>query len=104
MELYKPGVVDSDVSTARYVQLCMLAARYATEDRCISTVALWRTMSDESTVSYCFECKQPLVEIDNYGKRLTGCLTCNIWWSLNGTDKVRLPEEDLRALRLLRRG
>ena len=25
----------------------------------------WLTMSDESTVSYCFECKRPLVEIDN---------------------------------------
>ena len=60
-------------------------------------------MSDESTVSYCFECKQPLVEIDNYGKRLTGCLTCNIWWSESGA-KVRLPEEDLRALHELRHG
>jgi hypothetical protein len=53
-------------------------------------------MSDESTV--CFECKRPLTEIDNY---LKGCLTCNICWSPEGT-KVRLPEEDLRALHQLR--
>jgi hypothetical protein len=59
-------------------------------------------MTGESTVSYCFECKGPLTAIDNYGKRLTGCMTCNIWWSLDGA-KVRLPEEDLRALHKLRR-
>jgi hypothetical protein len=57
-------------------------------------------MSDESTVS--FECKHPLTEIDNYGQRLKGCMTRNIWWSLEGT-KVRLPEEDIYALRQLRR-
>ena len=38
-------------------------------------------MSDERTLSYCVECKQPLTEID----------------------KVRLSEEDLRALHQLRR-
>jgi hypothetical protein len=27
--------------------------------------------------SYCFECKRPLVEIDNRGHRLRGCLTCS---------------------------
>jgi hypothetical protein len=58
-------------------------------------------MSDESAVSY-FECKHPLTEIDNYGQWLRGCMTCNIWWSLEGA-KVRLPEEDIRALRQLRR-
>jgi hypothetical protein len=58
-------------------------------------------MSDEITVSY-FECKHPLTEIDNYGQCLRGCMTCNIWWSLEGA-KVRLPEEDIRALRQLRR-
>jgi hypothetical protein len=31
-------------------------------------------MSDEST-SACFECKRPLVEIDNRGQRLRGCLS-----------------------------
>ena len=33
--------------------------------------------------------KQPVVEIDNRSKRLTGCMTCNIWWSIEG-EKVRL--------------
>ena len=51
----------------------------------------------------CCECKQPLVEIDNRGKRLTGCMTSNIWWSADD-EKVRLSEEDLRALRAMRRG
>jgi hypothetical protein len=31
------------------------------------------------------------------GRRLQSCMTCNIWWSLRGA-KVRLSEEDLRAL------
>ena len=46
---------------------------------------------------FCRECKHPVVEIDNRGTRLTGCMTCNIWWT--GDDKkVRLSEEDLGAL------
>jgi hypothetical protein len=32
----------------------------------------------------CTECKQPLVEIDNRGKHLSGCMTCNAWWSVDG--------------------
>ena len=39
-------------------------------------------MSDEGAKSLCFECKRPLVEIDNRGQRFRGCMTCNIWWSL----------------------
>ena len=50
----------------------------------------------------CRECKQPLIEIDNRGKRLTGCMTCNIWWSADDK-KVRLSEEDLRALHGVRK-
>ena len=50
----------------------------------------------------CSECKRPLAEIDNRGKRLTGCMTCNIWWSADDR-KVRLSEEDLTALYALRR-
>jgi hypothetical protein len=53
--------------------------------------------------SYCFECKRPLVEIDNRGHRLRGCLTCNIWWSLKGGGAVKLSVEDLQALQQLRR-
>jgi hypothetical protein len=39
--------------------------------------------------------------IDNYGERLTGCITCNIWWTPDDIKK-RLSEEDLHALHLLR--
>jgi hypothetical protein len=49
----------------------------------------------------CHEYKRPLIEIDNYGERLTGCLTCNIWWTADNTKK-RLSEADLQALHLLR--
>jgi hypothetical protein len=59
-------------------------------------------MSDEST-SACFECKRPLVEIDNRGQRLRGCMMCNIWWSLTGGGAVKLSVEDLEALQKLRR-
>jgi hypothetical protein len=51
----------------------------------------------------CLECKQPLVEIDNRGVHLTGCMTCNIWWT-DDDKKVRLSEEDLYALQTLRHG
>jgi len=51
----------------------------------------------------CLECKQPLVEIDNRGVHLIGCMTCNIWWS-GDDEKVRLSEEDLHALQTLRHG
>jgi hypothetical protein len=60
-------------------------------------------MSDESRASYCFECKQPLTEIDNRGRSAAGCMNCNIWWSLSCA-KVPLSEEDLRAIHQLRRG
>jgi hypothetical protein len=46
--------------------------------------------------SYCyFECKRPLVEIDNRGQRRRGCMTCNIWWSLTGGGALKLTVEDL---------
>jgi hypothetical protein len=44
-----------------------------------------------------------IVEIDNRGHRLRGCLTCNIWWSLRGGGAVKLSVEDLEALQKLRR-
>jgi hypothetical protein len=40
------------------------------------------------------ECEQPLMEIDNRGTRLRGCMTCNIWLSADDK-KVGLSEEDL---------
>jgi hypothetical protein len=52
---------------------------------------------------YCLECKQKLIEIDNRGEHLIGCLTCNVWWSWWSTNAVKLSEEDLHALHDLRR-
>jgi hypothetical protein len=49
----------------------------------------------------CRECKQPLMMIDNRGQPLTGCMSCNIWWTADDK-KVRLSEEDLRALHSMR--
>ena len=60
-------------------------------------------MSEESAKSLCFECKRPLVEIDNRGHRLYGCMTCNIWWSLTGSGAIKLSVEDLAALHAIRR-
>ena len=50
----------------------------------------------------CHNCGQELIEIDNQGERLTGCLTCNLWAPANGDRWVRLSVEDLRALHQLR--
>src|SRR4029453_14194496 len=34
--------------------------------------------------SRCKQCDQPLVEIDHWGERLTGCPTCNRWQAATG--------------------
>jgi hypothetical protein len=52
----------------------------------------------------CHNCDQELIEIDNRGQRLTGCLTCNLWSAGDRKRWTRLSEEDLRALHLLRHG
>ena len=52
----------------------------------------------------CNQCGQELIEIDNRGERLVGCLTCNLWAAPNSTRWTRLGEEDLRALHHLRHG
>ena len=87
----------SDAALRRYASPCGAVSQWRHVD------VLFSTMSDEGRASYCFECKQALTEIDNDGTRLWGCMNCNIWWSLRGA-KVRLSEEDLRALHQLRRG
>ena len=56
-----------------------------------------------ASMGYCVECKQKLIEIDNRGEHLIGCLTCNVWWSWWSTNTVKLSEEDLHALHDLRR-
>ena len=54
-------------------------------------------------IEHCIECKQPLIEIDNSGKQLVGCLTCNEWLDKDG-NLIKLSVEDLAVLRALRRG
>ena len=34
----------------------------------------------------CHNCGQELIEIDNQGERLTGCLTCNLWAPAKGIE------------------
>ena len=50
----------------------------------------------------CTECKQPLIEIDNGGQHLRGCLSCNQWRDRGG-NVVELSVDDLAALHALRR-
>ena len=49
----------------------------------------------------CTECKQPLIEVDNRGEHLRGCLSCNKWRDREGK-AVELSVEDLAALQALR--
>jgi hypothetical protein len=57
---------------------------------------------DGAVTDKCRECKHPVVEIDNRGTRLTGCMTCNIWQDQDG-HAVKLSVEDLAALHALRK-
>ena len=43
----------------------------------------------------CDRCEQPLIEIDRYGERLTGCLECNSWRSDKRAFIVELSVEDV---------
>jgi hypothetical protein len=52
-------------------------------------------------IATCDQCKQTLIEIDNRGERLTGCLRCNLWSVADGKRWKRLSEEGLRALHAL---
>src|SRR5690242_6672066 len=36
----------------------------------------------------CKQCNQPLVEIDNYGERLIGCIECNRWTSRGASSRL----------------
>src|SRR5262249_7580911 len=42
---------------------------------------------------------QPLVEIDNYGERLLGCVECNCWSRRGSKQLIELPEADVEALK-----
>ena len=47
----------------------------------------------------CKQCDQPLVEIDNYGERLIGCVEGNRWTWRGSKQPIELPEDDLKALK-----
>jgi hypothetical protein len=53
---------------------------------------------------HCHNCGQPLIEIDNRGEPLRGCLVCNLWAAGDAKSWSRLSEEDLRPLHHLRHG
>ena len=63
----------------------------------------YSSLSDKVATTHCKECKQHLVEIDNRGRLLRGCATCNVWWPLEGGVNVKLSVEDLQAIQQLRR-
>jgi len=50
----------------------------------------------------CQQCHQSLKEIDNFGQRLRGCFTCNLWAAPEGGAWIRLSEENLRSFYKLR--
>jgi hypothetical protein len=52
--------------------------------------------ADADRITCCNQCKQPLIEIDNHGERLKGCLTCNLWSIVDRKLWKRLSEEDRR--------
>jgi len=52
----------------------------------------------------CKRCSDTLIEIEDRGTRLIGCLACNDWRSLDGLRRVKLAEDDVGALRKLRGG
>ena len=52
----------------------------------------------------CDRCDQPLIEIDRYGERLTGCIECNCWSGNKSAFIVELSVEDIQALREAGRG
>ena len=50
-------------------------------------------------MSRCKQCDRPLIEIDNYGERLLGCIECNRWTWHGSKQPIELPEDDLKALK-----
>jgi hypothetical protein len=46
----------------------------------------------------CDRCGAPLIEIEDHGDRLTGCLACNLWQGDKSEFIVELEVEDWEAL------
>jgi hypothetical protein len=83
--------------TARYAFAHLTGRRISKHTRLCKRAAPTTEMA-----TICRECKLPRVTIDSRGEPPTGRMTCNIWWSADDK-KVRLSEEDLRALHAMRR-
>ena len=49
-----------------------------------------RSLMAEYEAKSCNQCHQLLTEIENHGQRLRGCLTCNLWASVEGGRWIRL--------------
>jgi hypothetical protein len=50
----------------------------------------------------CDRCGSPLIQIDHFGNRLTGCVACNVWRGDKNAFIVELAVEDWEALGKLR--
>jgi len=50
----------------------------------------------------CKRCNGTLIEIEDQGTQLRGCLACNDWHSIDGLRRVKLAEEDVEVLRSIR--
>jgi len=53
--------------------------------------------------SACDKCQRPLTRIDFYGELLEGCIYCNIWKEVDRGVWRKIPEEDIEALKGMRR-
>ena len=60
-------------------------------------------MKTKPTRCSCDKCRQPMIDIDYFGEQLRGCPDCNKWGKPRDSNLVmKLSDEDLEALRLLR--
>ena len=50
-------------------------------------------MTSDDEAASCSHCGRPLIEIDNRGERLTGCLACNLWAATGARGWKRLSEK-----------
>jgi hypothetical protein len=93
VELLKPEnerLVQVGKKSARRVRRAWAASRGSGNEHPSSVMAFGDA---------CPRCHLPLIEIDHYGERLTGCIECNRWGTLGSANLFMvLPEEDLQAL------
>ena len=61
-----------------------------------------RAVMDADRITCCNQGKQPLIEIDNGGERLKGCLTCNLLPASRPPSLMRASESKNSILELWR--